>query len=38
MNHEPEGGGLSSSSSINVGSKPDFTLLYRRQTGAPKKQ
>jgi len=37
MNHEPEGGGMSSSSSINVGSKPDFTLLYRRQTGAPKK-
>lgn len=38
MNHEPEGGGMTSSSGVSVGSKPDFEMLYRRPTGAPKKQ
>jgi hypothetical protein len=37
MGHQPEGGGMSTSSSVNVGSKPDFEMLYRRPTGAPKK-
>jgi len=38
MNHEPEGGGTSTSTGISVGSKPDFALLYRRPMGAPKKK
>ncbi len=37
MGHEPEGGGTSSSTSVNFGSKPDFEMLYRRPIGAPKK-
>ncbi len=37
MGHEPEGGSTSSSTSVNIGSKPDYELLYRRPTGAPKK-
>ena len=37
MGHEPEGGATTSTSSVNIGSKPDFELLYRRATGAPKK-
>jgi hypothetical protein len=37
MNHEPEGGGTSSSAGLSVGSKPDFETIYRRQLGAPKK-
>jgi hypothetical protein len=37
MNHEPEGGGTTSSAGINVGSKPDFETIYRRPIGAPKK-
>ena len=38
MNHEPEGGGTSTSAGFNVGSKPDFATLYRRPVGAPKKK
>src|SRR5581483_6357097 len=26
MNHQPEGGGTSTSSSVNIGSKPDFEM------------
>ena len=37
MNHESEGGTTSTTAGVNVGSKPDFELLYRRPTGAPKK-
>ncbi|MDR3703095.1 MAG: hypothetical protein P4L56_25850 [Candidatus Sulfopaludibacter sp.] len=37
MGHEPEGGSTTTSTNVNVGSKPDFEMLYRRQTGAPKK-
>ena len=37
MNHQPEGGGTSTTSGVNFGSKPDFETLYRRPIGAPKK-
>lgn len=37
MNHQPEGGSSNTSTSVSVGSKPDFETIYRRPTGAPKK-
>ena len=37
MGHEPEGGATNTSTSVNLGSKPDFEMLYRRPIGAPKK-
>jgi hypothetical protein len=37
MGHEPEGGATTSSTNVNIGSKRDFEMLYRRPTGAPKK-
>jgi len=37
MGHEREGGGTSTSTGVNFGSKPDFEMLYRRPIGAPKK-
>jgi hypothetical protein len=37
MGHEPEGGATSSSTSVNMGSRPDFEMVYRRPIGAPKK-
>ncbi len=37
MGHEPEGGATNTSTNVNIGSKPDFELLYRRPIGAPKK-
>lgn len=37
MGHAPEGGSTNTSTSVNLGSKPDFEMLYRRPIGAPKK-
>jgi hypothetical protein len=37
MGHEPEGGAVSTSTSVGLGSRPDFEMLYRRPIGAPKK-
>ncbi|SPE41748.1 conserved exported hypothetical protein [Candidatus Sulfopaludibacter sp. SbA3] len=37
MAHQPEGGGTTSTAGVNVGSRPDFEMLYRRPIGAPKK-
>lgn len=37
MGHEPEGGATNTSTNVNIGSKPDFEMLYRRPIGAPKK-
>jgi hypothetical protein len=33
----PDGPGSSTSTSVSIGSKPDFETVYRRPTGAPKK-
>lgn len=33
----PDVPGTSTSTSVNIGSKPDFETVYRRPTGAPKK-
>ena len=35
--HGPDVPGTSTSTSVSVGSKPDFELVYRRAEGAPKK-
>ena len=37
MNGHPDGPSTSSATSISMGSKPDFEMVYRRATGAPKK-
>jgi hypothetical protein len=35
--HGPDVPGTSTNTSVNIGSKPDFEVVYRRPTGAPKK-